>query len=154
METPFRPQDITTNDVLTTEFVDQMQSNLQWLYENTPRGRWYYDEGIRDSGLVIKSGRIHIPRTKNKNTVLKSVAFHNDFSPKCRPNVTLGICASADKEIFAVVNGPNGKTLPTSDGFDIKVHVRAGSSDGWNIAKGLYIFWQAAGWKERELSDG
>lgn len=151
METPFKPQTFAVDDVLTREVVDQMYSNQRWLFENTPRARWYFadDEKIQETDFVLTCGKVTIPQSKKENTVKQVVKFGEGFDSTCHPNVTIGINSDAENEIFVAISGPDDKLLPDSSGFTMEVHVREGDNKEWAIAKAFNVFWQAAGWKPR-----
>lgn len=155
MITPFRAMSFKDNDVITKDDTDQMQNNLQWLNDNTPRGRLYREDGpSKDAKLVMICGRISIPKSKKDNMVIKRVRFGKAFSANSRPNVTTGIIADAPTEIFCVVNGLDGQVLPTAAGCEIKVHVPdKNTSDKWKISKPLHVHWQAFGFREDDMNE-
>ncbi len=139
------------DDVITREIVDQMYSNQRWLYENTPRARWYFaeDEKIQETDFVIQCGRVWIPPSKKEYKIVQTVQFGEGFDSTCHPNITTGICSEAEFEVFVAVNGPGDKLLADSTGFTMTVDVREADNKEWAIAKGFNICWQAAGWKPR-----
>lgn len=152
METPFKAVEFKKHDTVTRDLVDAMQTNTQWLKDNTPRGRNIYDNGsIVDSLAVMICGRVSIPRNKKYAYAVKSVKFGTAFDSRCRPNVTTGIVSESARQIFCVVNGPDGTLLPTSSGFDIFVtadDAAAGTrTNRWAINKGFFVYWQAMGYR-------
>lgn len=153
METPYRPQTFSQDQVLTREIMDQMVSNQRWIYENTPRARWYFinEEKIKETDFVITCGRVWVAPNKKDRHVYESVALGAAFDSSCRPNISIGICSEAEKEIFVAVSGPGNKVLPDSTGFELDIFVTKDRTKGWEITKGFYIFWQAAGWKLKEI---
>lgn len=160
METPFKAISFKEHDVVTKSVLDTMHTNTQWIKENTPRARWNFpNETTRDIYGVIVSGRERIPPKKNYDTVTKSVNLRKAFAPTCKPQVVTGVVSDVGMEIFCIVNGPNGKLLPTYSGFDIKVHVDnmravpAGKKNPWKIPKEFFVTWHAIGWRQADINE-
>lgn len=155
METPYRAIKFDQYDTITRDDVNQLGANLQWIHDNTPRGRMYrtvddapYAQEIR---TVLLCGSVWVGKSKKEATVKRTVSFGKAFDPQCHPNVTTGIVSQGAGNVFCVVSGPNKKPLPDSTGCEIKV--TAPDADGkikkknWEIAKPILIHWQAFGYR-------
>lgn len=154
MTSPFVSQSFVTNDVITKDSLDQMQSNLQWLKDNIPRGRYNYNTGYTDENAVILCGQVKIGKSKKESVVRKRIRFGKAFAPNCTPNVTFGICSDSTREIFCVINGINGAGFPDGTGFDLVVAVPDDDrKKAWQIKKPFYIQWQAFGYRAEDMND-
>lgn len=156
MITPFKSMNFVLNEVITKDELDTMQTNLQWLLDNTPRGRFIQENGRPvDVRSVIVSGREDIPASKNNSTVKKSVTFPKAFYVNCRPNVTTAILTDAEPEVFCVVSGPGNSIVPTATGFEITVTVndQRKKKEDWRISKPFHIYWQAFGYRASDVND-
>lgn len=160
MVTPFKAIEFAKHDTITRRMLDTVQSNNQWLKDNTPRGRLIAENGaVQDKLTVLVSGRVFIARNKKYNYATRTVRFPAAFDSNCRPNVTTGIMSEGAKEIFVVVNGPSGALLPNSTGFDIQISADDAGNNAskpknrWRIAKGFYVTWQAMGYRRNDMID-
>lgn len=163
METPFKAVEFNKHDTVTRDLLDTVQGNNQWLRDNTPRGQFYNEHGpVTDTLTTLVGGRVHIPRSKKSPSVVKKVRLGRAFAPRCHPNVTTGIVSEHAKQIFCVVNGPDGRLLPNSTGFEIKIH--AEDAEGmvrqenkkrkkWQISKGFFVYWQAMGYRTDDMNE-
>lgn len=159
METTFKAVDFAKHDVITRDLLDIIQANNQWLSENTPRTRQIGDDGsvVDDLGIIV-SGRVRIPRSKKNANSVQTVSFGKAFHPTCYPAVTTGVVSENQRQIFCVVNGPEGRTLPNASGFDIRINVDEDAWVGtgkkrWKIAKEFFVYWQAAGYRPVGVHD-
>jgi len=153
--TPFRAFRFKTGEVITKDDMDQAQANLQWLQDNTPRGRFYGAAGkVMDVKTVVICGRVGIGKSTKDTTARRTVNFGKAFHPSCNPNVTTGVVSDGTKEIFCTVNGPGGRLLPDASGFDVVVNVPgATKKDKWKIKKPFYVYWQAYGFRADDMND-
>lgn len=89
----------STDEVLTLEKLDQMQSNLTWIWENTPSTKYIYDSGqFKTSESLILSGkakgdfRTSRPSPGNISYISSLyVSFSQNFNISCIPNITMGL---------------------------------------------------------------
>lgn len=159
METAYRAVSFKNHDTMTRDLMDQVQQNLQYIKDNTPRGRLYKktDRGIllQDELLVVIGGKVRMPRNRKSPSTRASVRFGAAFDPRCNPNVTISICADAQRTIFAVVNGPAGKNLPDSTGFEVLAEVqddpRTKKPDA--IKKDFSVHWIAMGFRTDDMNE-
>ena len=139
---------------ITRDELDQMQQNLQWVYENTPRGRYVRaNKTVKDTSLVIFGGMAHIPGNRNKNGAYAYVRFSTAFSPSCVPLVTTSVVVDWTKKIHCVVTGPNGTNTPTSGGFDIRVKTDITNKKKDYLQSDLYVHWIAMGFREGNINE-
>lgn len=153
METPFRAQSFVKHQVVTKDDLEVTQANLQWLEDNTPRSRFFRDNGTPvDVRSIVISGRTGFGKSKKQTTVRKRVHFGSAFHPACHPNVMSGIISDAAQEIFVIFNGPGGAVLPTASGFEVVAHVKDNNTkDKWKISKPFYVSWHAYGFRRNDI---
>lgn len=84
--TPYKPVAFSAGENITKEKMGQMNNNIQWLFENSPR-MTYDANGIkRSSGLKVASGIVPIA-PNNTDWGSGRVYFGNFFSVGCNPVV-------------------------------------------------------------------
>lgn len=163
METPYRAVHFSKHDIIERHDMDQLQANYQWIYDNTPRGRFYKPDTTKQDTLVaVVSGRHLIRRDRKKDHAKVAVNLHKAFDPACRPAVTTGIVCDWRTKIFCVVNGPKGVNYPNASGFEIAVdmaqaHKKQAGKNHKNvrgsIRKNFWVHWQAAGYRTDDMHD-
>lgn len=159
METPYRTVNFKQHDVMTRDLMDQVEQNLQWIKDNSPRGRFFKKttNGIilQEDLLVIMAGKTKISRNRKKGEARATVKFAAGFDPNCHPNVVTGICADHQRTLFLVVNGPKGKNLPDSTGFEISVAVQDDPKTKKSevIKKDFWVHWIAMGFRTDDLNE-
>jgi hypothetical protein len=122
--TPFKALDWVSHEVITTDKLDAMQANSQWLIDNTPRSRFIPDVGTaKDSGLLIIAGRCYVPRNKYWSQGHGAVTFGTTFKPGTIVHVTTGVNSNQKKRVFCVMNGLGASTFPDYRGFDCYTYV-------------------------------
>lgn len=136
------------NEVITKDKLDQLQSNYQWILENTPRARFISTGGTpRENKVVLLCGRVRFPRNKKKDTAGARVRFGKAFDPRCRPHVTTSVVSVGQIKVFCVINGPGGKAYPDGTGFDVFLDIEAASKKNNHFQRETYVHWQATGWR-------
>lgn len=144
--TPFRVVNWSPNELIGEDKMDQMNSNMTWLRDNTPRVYYTLPSGFRRvEGVRIAAGRALIPPKKTDNATAQ-VYFNNLFSQGCQPIVTTGIVSSSQRHIFAVVNGLGSTTQPDNRGFGIFVKIMTGNKKTNFIKHSFYVSWMALGY--------
>jgi hypothetical protein len=147
INTPYKALEFAKNDVITKDDVDQMQTNLQYIKDNTPRGRFIGPRKIHNSLNVLIAGRTPIRKnTKSRSAYVKVEFPARAFDPGCRPAITTGIVSDQTSKIFCVVNGPGGTDYPTATGFDISVVVSKDSAQN-SIIRDFWVDWHAYGYR-------
>lgn len=143
--TPFRAVNWSPSELVGEDKMDQMNSNMSWLRDNTPRGVYTLPSGLRRvEGLRIASGRVLITARKS-DSAIAPVRFGNFFSSRCQPIVTTGIVAEGQRKIFAIING-FGQLHPDHRGFQVAVNIAADAEKFDRISKSFYVTWQAMGY--------
>lgn len=135
-------------DLLSDWAFDQMTQNIQALHDYTPRGRYTAaHQGInREEGIKIASGRVIIPKQGKKNEASANVAFGNFFTPGCQPNVTIGINARQQQNIYCTFRGLSGANLPDHNGLHIDILIGEEDGEKKKIAQPFYVHWSAMGY--------
>ena len=143
--TPFKIIQWSPSDIITDDRLHNINSNLTWLHDKTPRGMYTLPGGARkDTNIKIAAGRVAIPATKSQNASA-SVRFGNFFSTGCQPIVTTGIVSDFQRKLFCAING-FGQLQPDHTGFQVFVNVAATLDKNDYIASTFYITWQALGY--------
>lgn len=155
METPFRSVDVATYEPISRRLLDADQANLQWLYENTPRERFYAEDGTYYyNPSVIVCGRVDFSKSKKESKVTKRVNLGKAFHSSCQPDITLSLASPGAQDIFLVLNGPNNQPYPNHTGFDIVATVMDDNpKDKWKISKPFSVYWQARGYRPEETHE-
>ncbi len=137
------------SDLLSDWAFDQLTSNIQALHDFTPRSRYTAaHQGIsREEQVKIASGRVIIPKQGKKNEASAAVRFGGFFTPGCQPNVSLGINARNQQNIYATFRGILGTgLLPDHNGFQIDILIGEEDGEKKKIAAPFYVHWTAMGY--------
>jgi len=159
LETAYRTVSFKQHDTMTRDLMDQVQQNLQYIKDNSPRGRLFKRTAqgvvLKDTLLVVVSGKTKIPRNRKKSTARATVKFGAAFDSSCHPNVTTAICADHQRNLFCIVNGPGGKTLPNHAGFEIYCAVQDDPTTKKTevIKKDFWVHWIAVGFRTDDLNE-
>lgn len=134
-------------DLISDEVMDRISGNIQAIHDYTPRAFWTAgDNAFRDMGVKIASGRTLIPRQK-ENEVTATVNFRGFFSNNCQPNISTGINARQQQNIYCTFSGKQGAGLtPNNDGFILHVQIAKEDGEKKKIARNIWIHWIAVGY--------
>jgi len=134
-------------DIISDEVMDRISGNIQAIHDYTPRALWTVGDSMaRDQGIKIASGRVLIPR-QGKNETTANVGFRGFFSNNCQPNITTGINARQQQNIYCTFSGRPGAGLtPNNDGFVLHVQIAKEDGEKKKIARNIWIHWQAMGY--------
>lgn len=115
-----------SEEPITTNKLNQMSNNSQWLFENLPRIR-YSNSGItKESGLKILTGQVTITPPANATTTSRNVSFGNFFTPNIFPIVILSTSsATTQRGIYTSCSALTGQGRPTSQGANIFLYALA-----------------------------
>lgn len=127
--------------------MDQMATNAEWLFANTPRAFYTSPGGItREQGVRMSAGRVIFgPTDKNVDTATAQVRFNNFFSVTSEPVITTGVISNGHYRVFCVHYGI-GRLHPDHRGFNIKVNIAAENKNKDHIIKSFFVAWQAMGY--------
>ena len=154
MEDPYRAVSFVDGETITLDKMNQMETNLQWINDNTPRGRYYRASGSPlDVRTIVVGGKALVKKNIKSDSAKVSVRFGRAFSSSCTPNVTVGICSDFQTKIFCVVNGPKGKLFPDATGFEIYVNIAADKATEDRIRKDFWIHWHAFGYRDDDMNE-
>jgi hypothetical protein len=159
VETPYRSVSFKQHDTMTRDLMDQIQQDLQYINDNTPRGRLFRGTGkglkTQDTLLVVVCGKAKINRNRKKPDAHATVKFGAAFDPRCNPNVTTAVCADHQRNLFVVVNGPKGKNIPDSTGFEIYAVVQDDPTTKKTdvIKKDFWVHWMAMGFRRDDMNE-
>lgn len=141
--TPYRPISWTDKN-LTQEKLQQLSNNDQWLFENSPRLRYNYQNGliVRDNGLKIIVGKTAYG-TRASDAVDIHVYFGSFFSAACKPVISISVeTTGAWLRKRVTIRGIGGE-------IDYRGFVAHLSTDEPYVAKNIeapgWIHWHAAG---------
>lgn len=145
MTLPYKPTSWTDNEVLSTDKLNQMTNNDQWIYENTPRTK-YVGNGTKTSGVKILATRALVtPRNSIAGTT--DLYFGAFFSTGCQPIITCTVTPTGwQRRFFVSVHSLTGTTVPDHTGC--RIHVSSGeiTPAHQKILANVYIQVQAIGW--------
>jgi hypothetical protein len=159
LETAYRSVSFKNHETMTRDLMDQIEQNLQYVKDNTPRGRLFKktNKGVilKDDLLVIIAGKVKIPRNRKSSSARATVKFGAAFASNCTPNVTTAICADHQRTIFCIVNGPAGQTLPDHTGFEVHCSVQDDPTTKKTdvIKKDFWVHWIAMGFRTDDLNE-
>lgn len=154
METAYKAVTFVKHDIITRPDLDQLNSNLRWIQENTPRGRHYRDEGeSRPVNIMMIAGKVHIRQNRKSDSATVGVKFERSFAPNCNPSVTTGVVADFQRKIFCVVHGPGGTNYPTNHGFQISVNIASENEKDDVIKKDFWVHWSALGFRKDDMNE-
>lgn len=142
--TPYRPISFSPNETLTTDKLNQLTSNMNWLRDNTPRILYTLPSGAkREQSLRVASGRVFFPSSKS-DSANQQVHFGNYFSAGCQPLITTGIVSDQQVRIFCTISGI-GSLHPDNTGFKVHVNIAA-ERDRNDFIKPFAVAWNAVGY--------
>jgi hypothetical protein len=159
VETAYRALSFKQHDTITRDQLDQVQQNLQWVKDNTPRGRFFRQTTkgpvAKDNLLVVIGGKAKISKNHKGSSSRATVKFGKAFASNCNPNVTTGICADAQRTLFCVLNGPGGVNLPNHTGFEIFCAIQDNpvTKKSEFIKKDFWVHWIAMGFRTDDMND-
>lgn len=137
----FEPMDILSDDVM-----DRLSANIQAVHDYTPRALWTASNTRHSFGIKIASGRKLITKQAG-NEVAIEVSFAGFFSPGCQPNITTGINARMQQNLYCTFSGRPGAGLtPNNDGMIVHLQVAKEDGEKKKIARNVWIHWIAMGY--------
>jgi hypothetical protein len=140
----FKVVNWTPNEVVGEEKMEQMNTNMVWLRDNTPRAIYTLPSGFRrDTGLRIAAGRTNFA-ARRSDTARSTVYFNNLFVEGCQPIITTGLISNKQVNVVHAISGI-GQLHPDARGFEINVAVNASKKKHDKI-KGFYVSWIAMGY--------
>lgn len=155
--TPYKTITFDDGDVITLDTLDQMQSNLQWIKDNSPRSRTFLsDDTWMSTRTVILAGKVKINPNKKSDTGKAIVHLPPLFDPACTPMVTTGIIATWTRKIHCTVTGLGAASLPSAAGFEVYANVGLENMKAKKVAdrkkndklkKPVWISWIAYGYR-------
>lgn len=131
-------------DPMSTDKLNQMANNEQWLFENTPRVFYNASGATRSSGVKILAGMATIAASQTPNAT-GSVNFGTFFSTGCVPIITTGILSYPRGRITCAVRGI-GTFWPDNRGFEVRIGSTEEIYANDKIDATVYINYIAIGW--------
>lgn len=140
--TPFRHIDFVEHEPVTKEKLDQFQSNVQWIVDNTPITLHVNDLGQSSiSNLIVVGGRANLALTYGKASA--SILFNGAFDSSTKPVVTISVISDTYKHIWATQRGLDSSVFADARGF--VVSVAAQDTYTLNLHPTVYVDWMAIG---------
>lgn len=132
------------SEITSTDKLNQMGNNEQWLFENTPRV-YYNAAGVsRTSGVKVLAGTAIIAPT-NTSYANAQVSFGTFFSTGCMPIVSLGIMSYPTFRLTVAFSGI-GQVLPNNNGIFIRLTSTDPTLANQKIANTVYVNYIVIGW--------
>lgn len=144
---PYRAISWSPYEPITDVRMNQSETNLQWIHDNTPRALWTGKDGSssRREGLKIASGKALFSKRESDRATTR-VRFGQFFSEFCEPNLATTLLTTGQRKIFHVCSGLDGALHPDHRGFEISVEVAANNEKQDSIVKQFYVSWIALGY--------
>lgn len=126
---------------ISTDKLNQMCNNTQYLFDRSPRIRYATNGITRDTGLKVLAGKTSYP-TVQANYVYLPVYFGSFFSSGCRPVVVATVEAPfGGHRNRVMVYGFNGVEIDQT-GFQAVVTTEAVPT----LGPGGWVHWSAVGY--------
>lgn len=142
--TPYVPLSWNPDEPTSTDKLNLMTNNDQWLFENTPRA--LYTKGSnRTAGIKFLGGMAIIPASKTYHAYV-NVNFGSFFTAGCIPIITTGVLSYPHGRIMVNHRGL-GTFWPDQRG--IELHAISNSADVISKSKiydNCYVNYIAMGW--------
>lgn len=130
---------------ITTEKLDQLNENDQFLYDNTPDIHYEFDSIVKVEDIKIWAGYVVLPASGNSST-RKEVYFPNGFfSNGATPIINAQLIARSYARLFLDLRGLGGKTHPNHQGFVAEAHF-PDSETGSRFNESVVLHCQAIGY--------
>jgi len=130
---------------VSTDKLNTMTNNDQWLFENTPRMKYHGYNLIKTSGLKILATYVTIPPT-TATSAGRNLYFGSFFSAGCQPIVVASPASTnAQRRFFIAVNGI-GKAVPDNNGAQIYLVPSEANPKNNKIGATVYCHVIAIGW--------
>lgn len=142
----FTPMTWEPLDLISDDKMDNLVNNIQWVNDNTPRALYSSNTITRKEGVKIASGRIIVPKKGKQHETSVEVNFPAFFTPGSTPNITTGINARNQQNIYAVFRGkPGTGLLPDNTGFQLDILMGQEDGEKRKIVQPFWVHWQAMG---------
>lgn len=147
MTTPYEPVTWSRGERITTDKLNDMTSNEEYLFEQTPRIVYNANSLKKEGGMKIIAGIVPIP-IQAEGSQFVDVYFGTVFSSGCNPVVTATIAAGAGYAgKFTSIGGLDG--TPVVDNRGVKVFITCIEAPIWTgpfFYRTTYINYIAVGW--------
>lgn len=142
--TPYTTVSWNDMEITSTDKLNQMTNNDQWLFENTPRA-YYNTTGVaRSSGVKILAGIATLAPVATSYTSLQ-ISFGTFFTTGCVPVCTLGLMTYPRFRMSVSFTGI-GQVQPDSRGINVRVASTEPISTNQKIDNTVQINYIAIGW--------
>lgn len=133
------------DEYLSTEKLNQMTSNDQWLYENMPKMN-FNTYGVKKTTGVKVMAAICIVPASTASSSSATFNFGTFFSPGCKPVITTGVQITQNTRWrnHAVIAGLSSYT-PDHRGMKISLLANELSA-AYNSIRTTYVHFIAVGW--------
>ena len=142
--TSFKILSWSDDELITTDKLDDMVSNIEWVRDNMVSGNYAAFNKSKKDGVKIMAGITQITKQGNQSAT-KQVNFNSFFNPLAKPIVTISAVSSHQRRIFTTLSGI-GKPFPDGRGFTAHVYIEAEKAANKKITHDFYISWIAVGW--------
>lgn len=143
--TEYAPISFNADEPITDDKMNQLSSNVQWIYENTPRV-FYNAHGLKKTGgTKILAGMALAPATRTTLSTV-TVYFGTFFSQGCKPIVVATPNTLTVRTRLQTVVSGIGTGYPDHRGAEIKITTDEYASASNLHAVVLPVNWIAVGW--------
>lgn len=129
---------------ITTDKLNQMCNNSQYLFDRSPRIRYAVNAIIRDTGLKVLAGKTPFPPDTAHDYVNVPIYFGSFFTAGCHPSVTATVeIVGGNWRKYVSIQGLTGAEI---DQTGFMAQVVAKENTVINILNGGWVHWQAVGY--------
>lgn len=144
-ETQYEAVPWTRDDLITSEALQRMSTNSDYLRDVKPDIRYRTDGVNRTRGVKILAGIEPVPKQNKGDSTTVSVRFPDFFTTNSKPVVTYGVVSNL-RYVHVTITGLGGEFYPDERGFDIHVVVNHPKKKKNQLDEKLYISWTAVGY--------
>lgn len=129
---------------ISTDKLNQMCNNSQYLFDRSPRIRLVLPQATRDTGIKVITGKTAFAPDTSHDYVNVPVYFGSFFSSGCHPTVTATVeIVGGSWRKYVSIQGLTGAEI---DQTGFMAQVVAKENTVTNIMQGGWVHWQAMGY--------
>jgi hypothetical protein len=113
---PFKRLNWARREEITSEKLNDMVGNDDWLFQNMITGYYNVYGVVRESGLTMRAGYVKAQATE-QNSFSVIQYFPKPFLPGTRPVVVCSLLSNAGTKITIAVKGLDDRAVPDHRGF-------------------------------------
>lgn len=136
-------------EAVSTDKLNQMANNDQFLFDRTPLVRYVYQGAqniTRDNSVKMLAGKTPFTPSSDNNWVRQAIYFGSFFSSGCVPVVTCTVETQGGERRDISIHGLGGVSTDIDiNGFEATIWIGAGSGDT-KVSTSGWVHWMAVGY--------